>query len=46
MIKEVMAMTNRLWMKLPAAYAKVPIAHPVMRITAMMYQLIPAMQFL
>jgi hypothetical protein len=31
------AITNRIWIKLPAAYAKVPIAQPITRMTAMIY---------
>jgi hypothetical protein len=31
------AITNKIWIKLPAAYANVPIAHPMIRMTAMIY---------
>jgi len=33
------AITNKMWINPPAAYANVPIAHPIIRITAIMYKI-------
>lgn len=39
MINEITASTSNAWITPPAEYAKNPIAHPITRITAMIYNI-------